>query len=140
MSAPSIGDMWFDEIALNIGTSTEIGAAQAAGMVTANAGPDYMCEPGATAWLVTRGYDNLTSKYMKAGTWAQVGGPAVALTPVTTSDGVDLASFVAPKTNATQTYVFRLTVTGSDSSTATDDTAVTVPAWQSWDRNGLPSA
>lgn len=140
MSAPSIGDMWFDEIALNIGTSTEIGAAQAAGMVTANAGPDYMCEPGSTAWLVTRGYDNLTSKYMKAGTWAQVGGPAVALTPVTTSDGVDLASFVAPKTNATQTYVFRLTVTGSDSSTATDDTAVTVPAWQSWDSNGLPSA
>lgn len=100
--------------------------------VKPNAGMDFTAEPGSTVKLLARGYNNATGKYVKTGTWSQVSGPAVSLSSTTSTDGVTIASFTAPKQGTVSTVTLRLTMTDGGGLTATDDVAITVPPWQQW--------
>jgi hypothetical protein len=135
-ATPNIQTFYADDIRLNIGSSADLGPIVQVSDMDANAGPDMAVEPGATGWLMTRGRNTATATYVKTGTWTQVSGTPVTLNPVVSSDGVSLASFVAPKAQTTQTLVFRLTMTDANSLSDYDEITVTVPPWQDWSWTG----
>ena len=84
------------------------------------AGGDLAVDPGDIVTLYGTGFDpeGGTISY----TWSQTAGTSVTLE----DDGTAMASFVAPRTTATQTLTFQLAVTDGHGETGTDTVDVTV--------------
>jgi len=91
-------------------------------------------EPDRKAWLMVKGFDVNTAKWITRGTWTRAGGDggAVTLTVQETSETTvaSLAWFTAPRDTVTRTYTFQLTVTAASGETATGLTTITVPPYQ----------
>lgn len=125
----------FDDLSFQPDDSTVIAAnpiAATAATVAPNAGLDFTVHGSERVSLIANGYDQSNGVYNKGGTWSQVSGPAVSLTASTSSDGVSMVSFTAPKALTAQSIVLRLTQAGPNGVSASDDVTVTVSPWQRW--------
>lgn len=89
-------------------------------------------EPDRKAWLMVKGKDNNTAKWITRGTWTQTSGDPVTLTIVETSETTvaSLAWFTAPRATTSKTYAFTLTVTATSGETGTGVATITVPPYQ----------
>lgn len=111
-NSTSVSGFWFDDMSWQPDSSAEIAAnpiAASTATVKPNAGVDFTAEPGQKVWLMARGQDSANGLYVKTGTWSQVSGPSVTLTPSTSSDGVSMVSFTVPQVMSTSTITLRLT-------------------------------
>ncbi len=100
--------------------------------VTGDALSPSLVEPDVKAWLMVKGFDNNTAKWITRGTWTQTAGDPVTLTVVETSETTiaSLAWFTAPRAATSKDYIFRLTVTATSGETNTGLCTVTVPPYQ----------
>jgi hypothetical protein len=86
----------------------------------ANAGPDQSADEGAGVTLTGTGAD--TDGNVASYSWGQDSGTAVTITGA----GTQNASFTAPMVSASESLVFRLTITDNAGATGSDTVTITV--------------
>ena len=87
---------------------------------TANAGPDQIINEQSAATLNGSGED--TDGVITSYSWSQISGPNIILENSNTAN----AAFTSPAVDSSTVLIFRLTVTDSGNSTASDDVQITV--------------